>query len=40
MLWHQLHTHFIDIHDPERRTAVRVFLTLALAVAWGIAFFL
>lgn len=40
MLWHQLYTHFIDIYDPERRAAVRVFLTLALAVAWGVALFL
>lgn len=39
MLWHQLYTHFVDIYDPERRSAVRVFFTLALAVAWGVALF-
>ncbi len=34
MPWHQLYDHFVDIYDPERRHAVRVALTVALALAW------
>lgn len=36
MLWEHVYTHFIDIYDPERRVAVRVILTVALTVAWGL----
>lgn len=39
MLWQQLYTHFVDIYDPERRSAVRVALTVALGAAWGVALF-
>ena len=40
MFWLKVYEHFIEIRDPDRCAAVRVFLTLAAAAAWCAALFL
>lgn len=34
-MWKQLHDAFIQIHNPERFRAVRVFITLILLIILG-----
>ncbi len=39
LLLRVLRSHFVDIYDPERRSVVRVILTLLVLIGWGIALF-
>ncbi len=38
-MWQFAREHFVEIRDPKRVRALRIFLTLALVLAWILSVF-